>query len=68
MTTLVQSIEGDTLDRIAWEHYGERPGALEAVFEANPHAVGLGLVLPVGTAVTLPELEERADARISIWD
>lgn len=66
-----RTVEGDTVDLIAWRHYGDE--ALAAViFDANPGLADLGAVLPTGTLVRLPD---RADApppagtgRVHLWD
>ena len=49
--------EGITLDLLLWRRYGVRgQGLVEEALELNPGLAGLGAVLPLGTAVTLPDL------------
>jgi phage tail protein X len=64
--------EGDELDQICWNHYGDLPGALEAVLRANWSLLGffddLGKVLPLSkpVAITLPELKRPTNVTGSI--
>lgn len=61
--------QGDTLDRLVWERYGQRLGALEATLAANPGVADLGAVLPVGTRVALPDITSApAPAAVRLWD
>lgn len=66
-----RTVEGDTVDLIAWRHYGDEALAT-AIFDANPGLADLGAVLPSGTLVRLPD---RADTpptggagRVHLWD
>ncbi|HWX12863.1 MAG TPA: tail protein X [Trinickia sp.] len=52
----VISQQGDTVDALCWRHYGRTDGTVEAVLEANAGLANLGVVLPIGTVVHLPEL------------
>nr|WP_252726588.1 tail protein X [Tritonibacter mobilis] len=64
------SKEGETLDEIVWRHYdaGIR-GAVEIVIEANRGIAALGPILPVGTRVLLPEIEEPKKAEsLRLWN
>ncbi|MDR5800064.1 tail protein X [Caballeronia sp. LZ001] len=54
----VRSQQGDTVDLLCWRFYGRTNGTVEAVLEANPGLADLGLVLPLGTLVNMPELSE----------
>lgn len=61
--------QGDTLDRLVWERYGQRAGALEATLQANRGIADVGAVLPVGTRVSLPEIApEPASTTVRLWD
>lgn len=61
--------QGDTLDRLVWERYGQRPGALEATLQVNPGLADLGAVLPVGVRVSLPEINAApATAAVRLWE
>lgn len=45
-------------------------GVVEAVLVANPGLADLGEVLPAGTAIRLPAVEDRVDVRevVHLWD
>ena len=62
--------DGDMLDAICESHYGPRPGAAEAVLEANPGLADRGPVLPAGVRIELPELAETPPERraVRLWD
>lgn len=63
-----RTAEGDTVDAIAWRHYGRESAAL-AILEANPRLADHGPVLPAGLSIVLPELPEAApEATIRLWD
>lgn len=49
--------QGDTVDALCWRYYDRTDGTVEAVLEANPGLADLGVVLPMGIVVDLPELE-----------
>lgn len=49
--------DGERLDRIARDLYGsEANGAVEALLAATPGLAALGLQLPRGTVIHVPEL------------
>lgn len=64
-----RSKAGDTVDSIAWSHYGSLAGGqLEALLEANPGLAGRGDVLPAGELITLPVVEASADSSVvTLW-
>lgn len=49
--------QGDTLDQICFTYYGTTKGTVEKVLEANAGLCELGVILPVGTKITLPDVE-----------
>ena len=59
--------EGDVLDRICWLHYG-RESAVPEVLAANPRLVGIGVRLPAGTLVTLPDISDPPRQTVQLWD
>ncbi len=71
MTTTYRSRQGDTVDSVCWQVYGARPGAVEAVLRENPGLADAGAVLPIDTAVLLPELSaadvQRAADPVRLW-
>lgn len=50
------TVGSERLDQVAQEAYGFQLGAVEALLIANPGLADLGLELPAGLAVLLPEL------------
>ena len=55
---------GTTLDLLLWRQHGMAGAALlEQTLEINPGVADLGAELPIGTAVTLPELPATAPAQ-----
>ena len=69
MATYVTS-DGDVLDAVCRLQYGPRPGAVEAVLEANPGLADRGPLLPAGVRVELPDLgEDPAESgAVRLWD
>ncbi|MEI9603247.1 tail protein X [Enterobacter hormaechei] len=63
------ALQGDTLDAICARFYGRTEGVVETVLEANPGLSELGVILPHGTAVELPETESAARTEtVNLWD
>ena len=69
MATWITS-EGDMVDAVCEAHYGLRPGAVEAVLEANPGLADRGPLLPAGVAIELPDLDEgpAESGVVRLWD
>lgn len=64
----VRAIEGDTVDRICFVHYGRTAGVTEAVYEANPGLADIGPILPTGTIVKLPAVAEKpTKPTVQLW-
>ncbi len=65
----VHALQGDTLDAICARYYGRTGGVVEIVLKANPGLSELGVVLPHGTAVELPETDSAAKTEtVNLWD
>ena len=63
------SKQGETIDLICWQYYGFQKGAVEKVLAANPIFRLLDEVLPIGTVVRLPRIEQpQEDKTIRLWD
>ncbi|MEP8911141.1 tail protein X [Enterobacter mori] len=61
--------QGDTLDAICARYYGRTEDVLEIVLEANPGLSKLGVILPHGTAIELPEADSAARTEtVNLWD
>ena len=69
---IIHARQLDTVDAIAWRHYGKTAGVVEAILLANPGLADHGPLLAIGTAVTLPDLASSAPsttkALINLWD
>ena len=52
------TVDGDRLDQICAIHYaGRQKRVVEAVFDANPHLVSLGVYYDAGIEIALPSLD-----------
>jgi phage tail protein X len=62
--------QGETVDLACWRVYGRTAEVTEAVLAANPGLAGKGLILPLGTVITMPEIARPTTQRplISLWD
>ena len=59
----------EILDAICYRYYAGRPGATEAVLEANPGLAHHGPQLPAGLIITLPDLPAvQQAATVRLWD
>ncbi|WP_280529668.1 tail protein X [Shewanella dokdonensis] len=70
MGMTVYSQQGDTLDLLCQRHLGTTRRVTEKALQLNPHLADKGPVLPLGTAVLLPELSEAPaiTSHIQLWD
>ena len=60
--------QGDTLDLICLRYYGRTAGVGESVLGAHPGLAGLGVVLPHGTAITLPDVAvQTMQETVNLW-
>lgn len=65
----VYAMQGDTLDALCARYYGRTEGVVETVLQANPGLSELGVILPHGTAVGLPDVETSPTAEtLNLWD
>lgn len=65
----VISHQGDTLDMLCQRHYGRTEDVVEAVLLANPGIADQGVILPYGTHVSLPVVNEApVSETVSLWD
>jgi len=70
MAKTINALQYDTVDAICWREYGRSSGIVEKVLEANPKLAELGVVLPMGTKVILPDIEapQQIKQTIQLWD
>ncbi|MCX4026939.1 tail protein X [Endozoicomonas sp. SM1973] len=66
MATVYRTKDGDTLDWICKQYYGDEAFVLQ-VLDANPRLVEKGPVLPSGIEIDLPELKSKAQVAESLW-
>ena len=66
----VRSLQGDTIDLLCNRHYGRTAGVTEEVLEANPGLADLGVELPVGTQIDLPDSPSHgvSSTGLKLWD
>lgn len=63
----VRAQQGDTVDLIAFRHYGDST-MVEAILEANPGLAKYGTLLPHGLKVDLPERTVTPKRGVNLWD
>jgi len=71
MATETRTRQGDTVDLIAWRHYGRTAGTTEQLLDANPGLADHGPLLPTGTLVQLPDAAPAPVAPaqpVNLWD
>lgn len=71
ISDIIRAQQGDTLDALLWRERGFGPDDLVTVLEANPGLVDFGIVLPLGTGVTIPPTASptlRALPLVQLWD
>lgn len=66
----VFSLQGDTLDAVVHRHLGITAGVVELTLAINPGLSALGVILPAGTRITLPDTASTVPASqfIQLWD
>lgn len=70
MASVKVTREDMTLDLVVWKALGRQDDLLvERTLELNPGVASLGVVLPVGTVIELPELTERSEPAetVRLW-
>ncbi|MDM1022063.1 tail protein X [Acinetobacter sp. VNK23] len=70
MPKSITAIQNDTIDSICWRYYGRSSGVVEKVLQANPQLAEIGVILPIGTSVTLPDIDtpQQTKQTIQLWD
>lgn len=61
--------DGDTVDLIAWRHYGTTSGrVVEQILEENLNLAAQGPLLPAGLSVVLPVISAQAEVQpVRLW-
>lgn len=68
---MTRSLQGDTVDMVAYRHFGSTAGITEQLLELNPGLAELGEMLPENTPINLPESKSVAretQPLIQLWD
>jgi phage tail protein X len=62
--------QGDVVDLICARYYGRTRDVTEMVLDANPGVAALGPVLPMGTALVMPDAPRstKMPVLLSLWD
>lgn len=70
MPKTITALQNDTVDEICWREYGRSSGVVELVLEANPKLADFGVFIPMGTEITLPDIEtpQQIKQSIQLWD
>ncbi|CAA0129023.1 Uncharacterised protein [Starkeya nomas] len=66
----VTSLQGDPVDLVVWRERGTVDGLVEAVLDTNRGLAARGVVLPIGTTVTLPDPPASPVRKptVKLWD
>ncbi|MGJ4951874.1 tail protein X [Bradyrhizobium sp. HKCCYLS20291] len=68
MAETYTTLEGDTVDMIAWSRFGVTRGATEAILRANQGLAVAGTRLPQGMVITIPAYSpKKVSAAARIW-
>lgn len=65
------ALQGDTVDMIAYRHFGYTAAVTEAILELNPGIAAMGVFVPEGTSVTLPNqtaIDTPTAKLLQLWD
>jgi len=66
-----RTADGDVLDRICYNHYGQTADVTERVLKHNKQLLAYGTHLPAGLIIELPvyDLQEtQSEESINLWD
>lgn len=65
----IYAMQGDTLDAICARYYGRTAGVVETVLNANSGLAELGVILPHGTPIDMPEVDSAPTKEsVNLWD
>ena len=63
------SLEGDTVEAICYRKYGYTKNITTQVYNNNPGLAQLGVTLPIGTIIILPDVPIKNEMEIkNLWD
>jgi len=62
------TMDGDTVDLIAWHRFGDTRDAAEVILRANPGLAAAGTKLPPGMTIVIPAwTKKKVNATTRIW-
>ena len=65
----VCAMQGDTLAAPCFRYYGRTEGVVETALRANPGLSDLGVLLPPGPTIDLPDADTSPTAyTLHLWD
>lgn len=67
-TKTVRARQYETVDQIAARCYDGDTSMTCAIYDVNPGLADLGIKLPSGTLVILPEKQVTTSEPVSLWD
>ena len=66
---IVYTMQNETIDALAYRVFGRTTGIVEIIYNNNPMLCELPVILPMGTAVNVPEdAPEPQKKIINLWD
>lgn len=66
---IVYTMQNETIDALAYRVFGRTTGIVEIIYNNNPMLCELPAILPMGTAVNVPEdAPEPQKKIINLWD
>ena len=70
MATIYTTRQGETVDLACWRVYGRTAEVTEVVLAANPGLADKGLILPLGTVISMPDIAKPTTLRplVTLWD
>lgn len=64
---MVRTQQRDTVDLLSWRHFGDT-SMVEAILDANPGLAAMGIILPHGIEVALPDRVNPVTTGQNLWD
>jgi phage tail protein X len=61
----------ETVDQIAFRLFKTHAGTAEAIYDANPNLASMGLDIPIGTKIKIPDFEIDqlpVKTTVNLWD
>jgi phage tail protein X len=61
--------QGDTVDALCWRYVGRTQGVVEQVYALNAGLAEVGVILPHGQPVDLPDITTAPQREtVNLWD